>query len=66
VKTWALAVAGALALAPAVAQAAGTAATAPTQTLRIGKQKIGYRSIGNGRPVVFVQGLAGTIDGWPP
>jgi pimeloyl-ACP methyl ester carboxylesterase len=49
-----------------VAQAAGIAATTPTQTARIGKQKIGYRSIGRGRPVVFIQGLAGTIDGWPP
>jgi pimeloyl-ACP methyl ester carboxylesterase len=60
-----LAAAGALLLAPAAAHAAG-AATAPTQTARIGKQKIGYRSIGRGRPVVFVQGLAGMIDGWPP
>jgi pimeloyl-ACP methyl ester carboxylesterase len=62
-----LAVAGALLLAPAgAADAAGTAATAPTLTARIGKQKIGYRSFGQGRPVVFVQGLAGTMDGWPP
>jgi len=62
-----VAVAGALLLAPAgAADAAGTAATAPTATARIGKQKIGYRSFGQGRPVVFVQGLAGTMDGWPP
>jgi pimeloyl-ACP methyl ester carboxylesterase len=65
VRTWALAVAGALLIAPAVAHA-GTAATAPTQTARLGKQKFGYRSIGRGRPVVFVMGLSGTIDGWPP
>lgn len=64
-----LALAGALALvalAPAVAQAVELAATAPTLTARVGKQRIGYRAFGSGRPVVFVQGLAGTIDGWPP
>jgi pimeloyl-ACP methyl ester carboxylesterase len=62
----ALAVAAALVLAPAAAQALDVAATAPTQTVRVGKQRIGYRSFGSGRPVVFIQGLAGTIDGWPP
>jgi len=66
VKLAALALAGALALAPAAAHAAGSAATAPTQTVRFGKQQFGYRSIGSGRPVVFVMGLSGTIDGWPP
>ena len=64
-KSLALAVAASVSLAPA-AHAASPAATAPLQTARIGKQKIGYRSIGRGRPVVFIQGLAGTIDGWPP
>jgi pimeloyl-ACP methyl ester carboxylesterase len=62
----ALAVAAALVLAPAAAQALDVAATAPTQTVRVGKQRIGYRSFGSGRPVVFIQALAGTIDGWPP
>jgi pimeloyl-ACP methyl ester carboxylesterase len=61
-----LALVGALLLAPAATQASGGAATAPTQTVRSGKQKFGYRSIGRGRPVVFVMGLSGTIDGWPP
>jgi pimeloyl-ACP methyl ester carboxylesterase len=61
-----LALAGALLLAPAAAQAAGGAATAPTQTARLGHQKFGYRAIGRGRPVVFVMGLSGTIDAWPP
>jgi pimeloyl-ACP methyl ester carboxylesterase len=65
VKTRALVLAGALLLAPAVAQA-GTAASAPTQTARFGKQTFGYRSIGRGRPVVFVMGMSGTIDAWPP
>jgi pimeloyl-ACP methyl ester carboxylesterase len=62
----ALALACALLTAPAAAAYAAGAATAPTQSARIGKQKIGYRSIGRGRPVVFIQGLAGTVDGWPP
>jgi pimeloyl-ACP methyl ester carboxylesterase len=62
----ALALACALMTGPATVAHAAVAAVAPTQTARIGKQKIGYRSIGRGRPVVFVQGLAGTIDGWPP
>jgi len=61
-----LAAAAALVLAPAAAHALDVAATAPTQTVRIGKQRIGYRSFGSGQPVVFIQGLAGTIDGWPP
>jgi pimeloyl-ACP methyl ester carboxylesterase len=51
--------------APAAASAL-SAAVVPTQTARSGSQKFGYRSIGRGRPVVFIQGLAGTIDGWPP
>jgi len=61
-----LAAAAAVLLAPTAAEAIDVAATAPTQTVRIGKQRIGYRSFGSGRPVVFIQGLAGTIDGWPP
>jgi pimeloyl-ACP methyl ester carboxylesterase len=60
------ALAAALLVPAAAARADGPAATAPTKTVRIGKQRIGYRSFGNGRPVVFIQGLAGTIDGWPP
>lgn len=51
--------------APAAAGAA-TAAVAPTQTLRVGGLPVGYRSIGSGRPVVFIQGLSGTMDDWPP
>jgi len=66
VRAAVVALVGALLLAPAAAQAAGGAATAPTRTARFGKQKFGYRSIGSGRPVVFVMGLSGTIDGWPP
>ena len=64
-RTAVVALLGALLLSPAAANATG-AATAQTQTARLGKQKFGYRSIGSGRPVVFVMGLSGTIDGWPP
>jgi pimeloyl-ACP methyl ester carboxylesterase len=65
VRTAVAALLGALLLVPAAANAAGSA-TAPTQTARLGEQKFGYRSIGTGRPVVFVMGLSGTIDAWPP
>src|SRR4051794_1987237 len=54
-----------LVAAPASA-AAPTAPTAPTKVVRIGTQKVGYRSFGSGRPVVFVMGLGGTMSGWDP
>jgi pimeloyl-ACP methyl ester carboxylesterase len=60
----ALALTAALAM-PAAASALSAAVVA-TQRARSGTQKFGYRSIGHGRPVVFIQGLSGTIDGWPP
>jgi pimeloyl-ACP methyl ester carboxylesterase len=53
-------------LAGAPVAAAATAADAPTHTAQIGKQKIGYRSIGTGPPIVFIQGLSGSMDGWDP
>lgn len=40
--------------------------TAPTKTVRAGGLTIGYRSIGRGRPVVLIMGLAGAIDAWAP
>jgi pimeloyl-ACP methyl ester carboxylesterase len=55
-----------LAATAAPAHAATTAATAPTHTVRVGKLRLAYRSIGNGRPVVFIQGLGGSMDGWDP
>lgn len=51
-------------LAPA-AHAAG-AADAPTRTARAGGVTIGYRSIGEGRPIVMIMGLSGTMDAWDP
>jgi pimeloyl-ACP methyl ester carboxylesterase len=62
----ALAAICALACLPVSAAGAATAADAPTRTVRIGAQTIGYRALGTGRPIVLIQGLAGTIDGWPP
>jgi len=67
-----LALAAALALlgsslgAVPAARGAVTAVTAPTKTVRAGKLTIGYRSIGHGRPVVMIMGLAGAMDAWQP
>ena len=61
--------AGAALLAPSSPATAGerdTAATAPTRTVEAGGVRIGYRSIGSGRPVVLVMGLGGTMDAWDP
>jgi pimeloyl-ACP methyl ester carboxylesterase len=45
---------------------ASTAVDAPTKVVKVGKQKVGYRSFGSGRPLVMVMGLGGTMDGWDP
>jgi pimeloyl-ACP methyl ester carboxylesterase len=56
-----------LVLAVAAAPAAGqSAATAPTRTVVADGARIGYRAFGEGRPIVFVMGLGGTMDGWDP
>ena len=51
---------------PATAGERDTAATAPTHTVDADGVRIGYRSIGTGRPVVLVMGLGGTMDAWDP
>ena len=51
--------------APAAANAA-TAVDAPTKVVKVGKQKVGYRSFGSGRPIVMVMGLGGTMGSWDP
>jgi pimeloyl-ACP methyl ester carboxylesterase len=65
-----LAVAICLALAaPAGAAAAApprSITDAPIRTVQAGQGKIGYRSVGEGRPLVLVMGLSGTMDAWPP
>src|SRR4051812_50036992 len=52
------------ALAPAAG--AATALTAPTKVVKIGKQTVGYRSFGSGRPLVMIMGLGGTMGIWDP
>ncbi|HEY3188046.1 MAG TPA: alpha/beta hydrolase [Solirubrobacteraceae bacterium] len=53
--------------APAPVAAAGpTAATAPTRIVHVRELTLGYRSIGTGRPVVFIMGLGGAMDAWDP
>src|SRR3954452_6937109 len=56
----------ALSLVLAGPASAATATTAPTKVVKVGKQKVGYRSFGSGRPIVFVMGLGGTMSGWDP
>jgi pimeloyl-ACP methyl ester carboxylesterase len=50
----------------APAQAAVTAAIAPTRVARVGELRVAYRSLGSGRPLVMVMGLGGSMDAWPP
>src|SRR3954463_12779714 len=45
---------------------AATAVTAPTKVVKIGKQRVGYRSFGHGRPLVMIMGLGGTMGAWDP
>src|SRR3954464_8385731 len=56
----------ALAAATAPAASAATAVNAPTKVVKIGKQKVGYRTFGSGRPLVMVMGLGGTMGSWDP
>src|SRR3954454_8784285 len=45
---------------------AATAVNAPTKVVKVGKQKVGYRVFGSGRPLVMVMGLDGTMGSWDP
>ena len=56
----------ALVVPPAAAQAPPSVADAPLRTVDAGQGKIGYRSVGRGRPLVLIMGLAGTMDSWQP
>jgi pimeloyl-ACP methyl ester carboxylesterase len=56
----------ALTFAAAPAAEAATAVNAPTKVVKIGKQKVGYRTFGSGRPLVMVMGLGGTMGSWDP
>jgi pimeloyl-ACP methyl ester carboxylesterase len=65
IRVRALVVVLALAVAATPAHAA-TAVNAPTKVVRVGKQKVGYRTFGTGRPLVMVMGLSGTMGSWDP
>jgi pimeloyl-ACP methyl ester carboxylesterase len=39
---------------------------AKAHTVKAGPGRVGYRSIGKGRPLVMIMGLSGTMDAWPP
>ncbi|HJU39431.1 MAG TPA: alpha/beta hydrolase [Tahibacter sp.] len=42
------------------------AATAPTKFVAVGADRIAYRTIGSGPPIVLVTRMRGTIDTWDP
>ena len=42
------------------------AATVPTQFVQVGSDKIGYRDIGKGSPMVLLTRMRGTLDTWDP
>lgn len=70
IKTCAL-VALAVLAAVAVSAASATQPTpkavmAPVQTVRVQWGSIGYRVVGQGRPLVLLAGVPGNIDDWPP
>src|SRR5215213_1216667 len=54
------------ALVVAAPAAHAAAVDVPTKTVKVGAQTVGYRSIGEGRPVVMIMGLSGTMDAWDP
>jgi pimeloyl-ACP methyl ester carboxylesterase len=39
---------------------------AKVRTVKAGPGKIGYRSVGKGRPIVLIMGLSGSMDAWDP
>jgi pimeloyl-ACP methyl ester carboxylesterase len=51
--------------APAAAQRP-SASTVATKVVDAGGARLAYRSVGEGRPLVMIQGLSGTMDGWDP
>ena len=46
--------------------AMGSAATAPTQHVTVGSDKIAYRRIGHGPTLILANRLRGTLDTWDP
>ena len=56
----------ALALSAPAAAATPSIVNVPIKTVKAGQGKIGYRSVGTGRPLVMIMGLSGTMDAWAP
>jgi len=46
--------------------AAAGAATAETRTVQVGSDRIAYRKLGSGTPIVLVNRFRGTLDTWDP
>jgi pimeloyl-ACP methyl ester carboxylesterase len=70
-RRWPPAATAALALATAAPALAATApkpsiTTAPVRAIHTTLGTVGYRSIGQGRPLVLIMGLSGSIDAWQP
>lgn len=42
------------------------AASSPTQYVQVGADRIGWRSVGKGRPIVLLTRMRGTLDTWDP
>ena len=56
----------ALALSAPAAAATPSIVNVPAKTVKAGQGRIGYRSVGTGRPLVMIMGLSGTMDAWAP
>lgn len=54
-----------MAVVPVSSQAAG-AASAPTQYVEVNGDRIAYRSVGKGTPILMANRMRGTIDTWDP
>ena len=51
---------------PACAVAADGAVAAETRTVQVGSDRIAYRTLGSGSPLVLVNRFRGTLDTWDP
>lgn len=49
-----------------MADAKDTAAGAPTRYVQVGRDRIAYRSIGAGKPMLLLTRMRGTLDTWDP
>jgi pimeloyl-ACP methyl ester carboxylesterase len=51
---------------PALASKTGSAVNTPVRVVHVSWGRIGYRSIGSGRPLVLVAGSSASMDVWAP